>query len=99
MLSLVNLSPSAIIDSSASLVPFTPPQIVLDSLYLEIKNLGFRFYPERDLNSLKKTIGEFHKINPENILPGNGASELITWAGFEASKYGVSCIPSLWINR
>ena len=90
----LNLSPSEIIDSSASLVPFKPPQILLDSLYLEIKNLGFRFYPERDLNSLKETIGEFHKINPENILPGNGASELITWAGFEASKYGISCIPS-----
>ena len=77
----LNLSPWEIIDSSASLVPFKPPQILLDSLNLEIKNLGFRFYPERDLNSLKETIGEFHKINPENILPGNGASELITWAG------------------
>ena len=43
---------------------------------------------------MKETIGEFHKINPENILPGNGASELITWAGYEASKYGISCIPS-----
>ena len=90
----LNLSPSAIIDSSASLVPFKPPQILLDSLNSEIKNLGFRFYPERDLNSLKETIGEFHKINPENILPGNGASELITWAGFEASKFGISCIPA-----
>ncbi len=89
-----NLSPSEIIDSSASLVPFDPPKILLDSLNLEIKSQGFRYYPERNHNSLREAIGEFHQINPENILPGNGASELITWAGYEASKVGLSCIPS-----
>ncbi len=90
----LNLLPSQIIDSSASLVPFKPPKIVLDSLNSEVKNLGFRYYPERNLSDLREAIGEFHDINPENILPGNGASELITWAGYEASKYGTSCIPS-----
>ena len=90
----LNLLPSEIIDSSASLVPFDPPQLIVDSLISEIKNLGFRYYPERNLNKLRETIAEFHNINSANILPGNGASELITWAGFEASKFGISCIPS-----
>ncbi len=90
----LNLSPSEIIDASASLVPFDPPQILLDALNAEIKNLGFRYYPERNLSDLKEIIGEFHGISPDNILPGNGASELITWAGYEASKFGISCIPS-----
>ena len=90
----LNLLPSQIIDSSASLVPFKPPKVLLDSLTSEIKTLGFRYYPESNLNNLRKIIGEFHQINPDNILPGNGASELITWAGYEASKFGVSCIPS-----
>ena len=90
----LNLLPSEIIDASASLVPFDPPAILIDSLNAEIKNLGFRYYPERNLSDLKEIIGEFHKINPDNILPGNGASELITWAGYEASKFGISCIPS-----
>ncbi len=90
----LNLLPSKIIDSSASLVPFDPPKLILDILISEIKNLGFRYYPEANLNSLKEIIGEFHQINPDNILPGNGASELITWAGYEASKFGASCIPS-----
>tara|TARA_A100001388_G_scaffold275216_1_gene260299 strand:+ start:648 stop:1772 length:1125 start_codon:yes stop_codon:yes gene_type:complete len=90
----LNLSPSQIIDSSASLVPFKPPKLLLDSLTSEIKTLGFRYYPEQNLTNLREIIGEFHQINPDNILPGNGASELITWAGYEASKYGVSCIPS-----
>ena len=90
----LNLLPSEIIDASASLVPFDPPQILIDSLNEEIKNLGFRYYPERNLSDLREIIGKFHRINPDNILPGNGASELITWAGYEASKFGISCIPS-----
>ena len=90
----LNLLPSEIIDASASLVPFDPPQILIDSLHAEIKNLGFRYYPERNLSDLKDIISNFHGINPDNILPGNGASELITWAGYEASKFGPSCIPS-----
>ncbi len=90
----LNLLPSKIIDSSASLVPFKPPKPIIKALSLEMKTLGFRYYPERNLNNLREIIGEFHQINPNNILPGNGASELITWAGFEASKFGKSCIPS-----
>ena len=90
----LNLLPSKIIDSSASLVPFEPPKLILDVLISEIKTLGFRYYPERNLNSLREIIGEFHQIDPDKILPGNGASELITWAGYEASKSGASCIPS-----
>ena len=90
----LNLLPSEIIDASASLVPFEPPKVIIDSLNTEIKNLGFRYYPERNLSDLKDIIGKFHGIRPDNILPGNGASELITWAGYEASKFGLSCIPS-----
>ena len=90
----LNLLPSKIIDSSASLVPFEPPKLILDVLISEIKTLGFRYYPERNLNSFREIIGEFHQIDPDNILPGNGASELITWAGYEASKSGASSIPS-----
>ena len=35
----LNLLPSEIIDASASLVPFDPPQILIDSLNEEINNL------------------------------------------------------------
>mgnify|MGYP007000341105 CR=1 len=53
----LNISPSEIIDSSASLVPFKPPKLLLDSLTSEIKTLGFRYYPERNLNNLRDIIG------------------------------------------
>ena len=48
----LNLLPSDIIDASASLVPFDPPQILIDSLNWEIKYLGFRYYPVRNFSVL-----------------------------------------------
>ena len=50
-----NLLPDEIIDSSASLVPFKPPKILIDSLKLEIKKQGFRYYPEVNQNDLHNT--------------------------------------------
>ena len=89
-----NLSISEIIDASASIIPFSLPDFLKDALSIEIKNESFRYYPERNLNTLKEAIGSFHNIDPNCIMPGNGASELITWAGFEAAKYKVSCLPA-----
>ena len=63
----LNLTPSQIIDSSASLVPFEPPKLLLEALTSDIKNLGFRYYPERNLINLREIIGEFHQVNPDNI--------------------------------
>ena len=87
------LSISDIIDASASIVPFSIPDFIKDELCIEIKNESFRYYPERNLNKLKETIGRFHNIDPSCIMPGNGASEIITWVGCEAAKYKVNCLP------
>ncbi len=88
-----NLAISDIIDASASIVPFPVPKFLKKELFLEIQNESFRYYPERNLSSLKEVIGSFHNIDPSCIMPGNGASELITWIGFEASKYNINCLP------
>ena len=88
-----NLSISDIIDASASIVPFSLPDFLKDELYIEIKRESFRYYPERNLNTLKEAIARFHNITPNCIMPGNGASELITWVGFEAAKYKLNCLP------
>ena len=65
----LNLSPSAIIDSSASLVPFKPPLILLDSLNSEIKNLS---------NSILKKIAFARALihNPDFLLLDNPTSEM-----------------------
>ena len=89
----LNLSVSEIIDSSASLVPFSAPKFLINELFDEIKTEGFKYYPDKNFTELREVIGNFHNINPELILPGNGASELITWTGYEASKYKTNCLP------
>tara|TARA_Y100001933_G_scaffold65159_1_gene65545 strand:- start:5 stop:1090 length:1086 start_codon:yes stop_codon:yes gene_type:complete len=88
-----NIPISNIIDSSASIVPFNPPKFLIKALYSEIKNGYYKYYPDKSFNNLKSIIGKFHNINPDWILPGNGASELITWVGLEASKIGKNCLP------
>ncbi len=89
----LNISPKDIIDSSASLIPFSTPKFLLKSLKREIKNTNFRYYPDKNFRELRKIIGSFHNIDPDNIMPGNGASELITWIGYEASQLGMNCLP------
>ncbi len=91
--SRLNLPPDHIIDSSASLVPFSTPKFLLQALSEEFKNKYFRYYPEKNFLELKNTISSFHNISPENIMPGNGASELITWVGYEAAQLGINCLP------
>ena len=88
-----NLSISDIIDASASIVPFSIPDFLKEELFIAIKNESFKYYPEINLNKLKQTIGSFHNIDSSCIMPGNGASELITWVAFEASKYNINCLP------
>jgi len=88
-----NTSMSKIIDSSASIVPFNPPKFLIKALHSEINNGYYKYYPEKSFHDLREIIGKFHNINPDWILPGNGASELITWVGLEASKIGKNCIP------
>lgn len=88
-----NLSLSDIIDASASIVPFSIPDFLKDELCIQIKNESLRYYPERNLYKLKEAIGNFHDIAPGCIMPGNGASEIITWVGCEAAKYKVNCLP------
>ena len=69
----LNLLPSEIIDASASLVPFEPPQILIDSINAEIKNLGFRYYPERNLSDLKGIIKQLNKHQLSSIKDAIGS--------------------------
>ncbi len=89
----LNILPKDIIDSSASLIPFSTPKFLLNAIKREFENKNFRYYPDKNFQELRESIGSFHNIDPDNIMPGNGASELITWIGYEASKLGINCLP------
>tara|TARA_B100000700_G_C14898624_1_gene786243 strand:- start:102 stop:1172 length:1071 start_codon:yes stop_codon:yes gene_type:complete len=95
----LKINKSKIIDASASLVPYCPNKLLLEIFISEIFNQNFKHYPDRDHYLLKKTIAEFHKLEDINqILPGNGAAELFTWAANYACQLGSSCLPSPGFN-
>ena len=88
--------PSQLLDASASLVPFGPPWAVRASL-LEAA-LGFaagsplRVYPDRHATALRSGLARLHGLEPDWLLPGNGAAELFTWAARDAAAAGVSVL-------
>ncbi len=62
-------------DFSVNVNPLGPPKIVYEVIK---KNLDLiRYYPEETSWTLKKIYAKKWKLKPENIIIGNGASELI----------------------
>ena len=83
-----------IIDASASIVPFKLPKKLKDCLINTINNGSIKSYPDRTFFEVKNSISQWHNIDPSMILPGNGASELFTWAARDAGLNGLSSLPS-----
>ena len=90
----LGLNEKNIIDASASIVPFKLPKKLRNNLIQAINNGLIRSYPDRSYFEVKNAISRWHNIDPSMILPGNGASELFTWAARDASLYGTSSLPS-----
>ncbi|MCP9889975.1 aminotransferase class I/II-fold pyridoxal phosphate-dependent enzyme [Cyanobium sp. Aljojuca 7D2] len=89
--------PSQLLDASASLVPFGPPWAVRDSLLRVALGLAagsqLRAYPDRHATGLRAALAQLHGVEPESVLPGNGAAELFTWAARDAAAAGLSVLP------
>lgn len=64
-----------ITDFSASINPLGVSKKVKAEIKKELKNL--HNYPDDDCKKLRKTIGQYHCINPDMILCSNGSTELI----------------------
>ena len=90
----IGISTKNIIDASASIVPFKLPKKIIHELLNSIKNGSIKYYPDRSYYEIKNAISKCHNIDPSMILPGNGASELFTWAARDAGLNGISSLPS-----
>ena len=90
----LGLKKEQIIDASASIIPFKLPKKLSNCLIDSIKNGSIKFYPDRSYFEFKHAISKWHNVDPSMILPGNGASELFTWAAREAGLNGISSLPS-----
>ena len=91
---ILGIQKENIIDASASIVPFKLPKKFIKYLLESIKKGSIKFYPDRSYYEVKKAISQWHNIDPDMILPGNGASELFTWAARDAGLNGTSSLPS-----
>ncbi len=83
-----------LIDASASIVPFSLPKQLYLHLIEKLKHKKIRNYPDRNHTKLCEEISTLHKVEIGMVLPGNGASELFTWAGKESSLRGISSLPT-----
>ncbi len=81
-----------LLDASASLVPFPPPKGLRRHLVKALSGDSLRSYPDCTYLRLREAIGNWHKIDPSMVLPGNGAAELLTWAARNASEKGNSTL-------
>ncbi len=89
----LGIKANKLLDASASLVPFSYPKEINKCIIKTLKSIDLKSYPDRNLEKLKTSISNWHKIDPSMILPGNGAAELITWAAKDAKKNGLSILP------
>jgi len=85
---------NSLIDASASLVPFSLPRRLKHCLIETLQGADLKNYPNRNHSSLKEAIANHHQVSPDMVLPGNGASELITWAARDAASQGINLLPS-----
>ena len=81
--------PAELLDASASLVPFRLP---LPARWALLR-ADLRSYPDRRSQRLRSLLAGLHQLDPQLVLPGNGAAELFTWAARDASQCGLSVVP------
>ena len=77
--------PEQLLDASASLVPWTP------WLRLNTRQI-LRDYPDRRQQRLRQVIADVHDLDPDQVLAGNGAAELFTWAARDAASAGLNVL-------
>ena len=64
-----------VLDVSASLAPFPPPELALRAYHQAAADLSH--YPEIEGHSLRQALAAQLGMNPENVLAGGGSTEFI----------------------
>jgi len=80
----LGIAPGEVLDFSANLNPFGPPQAVVDSL----SQANIAQYPDSAATDLKRALAEALGLSPGNILVGSGSTELIRMAALAYFKPG-----------
>lgn len=91
--SIAACEPGEILDFSASINPLGPPASAIAAMQANLIPL-LRAYPDPNYVELRAALGEFHDLDPDWILPGNGAAELLTWCARELAALPVTYLPT-----
>ena len=83
---IADCCPRALLDFSASINPLGMPDSARTALLDALETLTS--YPDPNYTDLKYAIAAHHTLEPDWILPGNGAAELLTWACRDLAEYG-----------
>ncbi|NER78953.1 MAG: threonine-phosphate decarboxylase [Leptolyngbya sp. SIO1D8] len=78
---IANCSPRDLLDFSASISPLGPPKSAITAIQANLSQLAR--YPHPDYDGLRQSLARHHGLMPDWVIPGNGAAELLTWAGRE----------------
>ena len=89
----LGVHPWQLLDASASLAPLHP-RVAWAAARAGATLAGLRPYPDRDQGALRAVMARLHGLDPDWVLPGNGAAELFTWAARDAAAAGVSALPA-----
>jgi L-threonine-O-3-phosphate decarboxylase len=81
---------SSLRDFSASINPLGIPQTVLTAIEEEIPRLVA--YPNPDYPRLRNCLAKEGGVGQDYILPGNGSSELLTWAARDLAQQERCCL-------
>ncbi len=81
-LRVLGLDPARILDFSVCVNPFGPSALVLEA----IKCAPMNHYPDPDSTALRALLAEKYALRPQEILVGNGVSELIWLAALAFIK-------------
>ncbi len=93
---LAGCSPEDLLDFSANVNPLGPPAGVrraLQQMLLLPQLDPIAGYPDPESRRLRRVLAAAHQLDPEWILVGNGAAELLTWAARDAASYGCAVVP------
>lgn len=71
----LHLNPQTILDFSSSINPLGMPKSLKERFIQNIDNLSF--YPDPEYQTLRENIAQYLNVPYSQIIPGNGASEII----------------------
>jgi L-threonine-O-3-phosphate decarboxylase len=80
-----------ILDFSASINPLGPSLRVISAIQQQLSTINQ--YPTPGYAPLCQALAEFHQVPSNWVLPGNGAAELLTWAGRALAEMPATVLP------